>query len=53
MQIDSERHDIILEELDETHLLVHPTKVEFIKMELNRLLSKNIYNPLDEEEEEH
>ena len=53
LQIDSERHEIILEELDETHLLVHPTKVEFIKMELNRLLSKNIYNPLDEEEEEH
>ncbi|KAL3233694.1 General transcription and DNA repair factor IIH subunit TFB5 [Nakaseomyces bracarensis] len=52
VQIDTERHDIILEELDDTHLLVHPTKVEFIKFELNRLLSQNIYNPMEEEEEE-
>lgn len=50
VQIDSERHDIILEELDDTHLLVDPSKVEFIKSELNRLLSKNIYNPMEEEE---
>lgn len=50
VQIDSQGHDIILEELDDTHLLVDPSKVEFIKSELNRLLSKNIYNPMDEEE---
>lgn len=50
VQIDAERTDIILEELDDTHLLVDPSKVEFIKQELNRLLSKNIYNPMDEEE---
>lgn len=50
IQIDAERHSIILEELDDTHLFVDPTKVEFIKEELNRLLSKNIYDPLDEEE---
>ncbi|QLL34950.1 hypothetical protein HG536_0H03250 [Torulaspora globosa] len=50
MQIDAERSDIILEELDDTHLLVDPSKVEFIKRELNRLLSKNIYNPMDEDE---
>ncbi|KAG0654752.1 TFIIH complex subunit tfb5 [Monosporozyma unispora] len=50
VQIDSQRTDIILEELDDTHLLVDPSKVEFIKAELNRLLSKNIYNPMDEEE---
>ena len=42
--------DIVLEELDDTHLLVDPSKVEFVKHELNRLLSKNIYNPMDEEE---
>lgn len=50
VQIDTQRTDIILEELDDTHLLVDPSKVEFIKAELNRLLSKNIYNPMDEEE---
>ncbi|CCE89484.1 TFIIH complex subunit TFB5 TDEL_0A01520 [Torulaspora delbrueckii] len=52
IQIDAQRSDIILEELDDTHLLVDPSKVEFIKQELNRLLSKNIYNPVDEEENE-
>lgn len=50
IQLDGERSDIILEELDDTHLLVDPSKVDFIKQELNRLLSKNIYNPMDEEE---
>ena len=50
VQIDTQRTDIILEELDDTHLLVDPSKVEFIKAELNSLLSKNIYNPMDEEE---
>lgn len=50
IQIDADKSDIILEELDDTHLLIDPAKVEFIKRELNRLLSKNIYNPLDEEE---
>lgn len=50
IQIDTERQNIILEELDDRHLFVDPARVEFIKEELNRLLSKNIYNPLDEEE---
>ncbi|EDO18681.1 hypothetical protein Kpol_1055p36 [Vanderwaltozyma polyspora DSM 70294] len=50
IQMDSEHNDIILEELDDTHLLVDPTKIEYIKHELNRMLSKNIYNPMDEEE---
>lgn len=50
IQIDGQRNDIILEELDDTHLLVEPNKIEFIKQELNRLLSKNIYDPLDDEE---
>ncbi|GMM55350.1 TFIIH complex subunit [Maudiozyma humilis] len=52
VQIDAQHNDIILEELDDTHLLVDPSKVEFIKHELNRLLSKNIYNPMEEEEEQ-
>ena len=50
IQMDAEYNDIILEELDDTHLLVDPNKVEYIKHELNRLLSSNIYNPMDEEE---
>lgn len=50
VQIDSDRSDVILEELDDTHLLIDPAKVDFVKRELNRLLSKNIYNPMDEEE---
>ena len=50
VQIDSKTNDIILEELDDTHLLVDPAKVDFIKHELNRLLSKNIYNPMDDED---
>ncbi|KAL6941326.1 TFIIH complex subunit tfb5 [Hanseniaspora vineae] len=51
LQIDAKRnHDIILEELDDTHLLVDPAMTDYIKEELNRLLSKNIYNPLEEEE---
>ncbi|SCU99708.1 LANO_0F03290g1_1 [Lachancea nothofagi CBS 11611] len=51
VQIDSSKNDVILEELDDTHLLVDPAKVEFIKAELNRLMAQNIYDPLDEEEE--
>ncbi|CDO95367.1 unnamed protein product [Kluyveromyces dobzhanskii CBS 2104] len=50
LRLDADRNDIIYEELDDTHLLVDPSKVEFIKFELNRMLSENIYNPLDEEE---
>lgn len=49
IQIDSSSSGIILEELDETHLLIQHDKVNFVKYELNRLLSKNIYNPFEEE----
>ncbi|CEP63044.1 TFIIH complex subunit TFB5 LALA0_S07e01156g [Lachancea lanzarotensis] len=51
LQMDTDRNNIILEELDDTHLLVDPAKVEFIKAELNRLMSQNIYDAMDEEEE--
>ena len=51
LEIDAKRHhDIILEELDDSHLLVDPAMIDYIKEELNRLLSKNIYNPMEEEE---
>ena len=49
IQIDSSSSGIILEELDETHLLIQHDQVNFVKSELNRLLSKNIYNPFEEE----
>lgn len=52
VQMDSQRHDIVLEELDDTHLLVQPSMVQFLKTELNALLSKNVYDPFEEEEED-
>ncbi len=48
VNIDAEYKDIVIEELDDTHLLVDPAKIPFIKRELNILLSKNMYNPDDE-----
>ncbi|AET40275.1 TFIIH complex subunit TFB5 Ecym_5535 [Eremothecium cymbalariae DBVPG len=50
LQIDSGNHDIIWEELDDTHLLVDPEKVAYVKEKLNWFLSKNIYNPLEDED---
>lgn len=50
MNIDADKHDIVIQELDDTHLLIDPAKVEFVKEELNRILTANTYNPLDEEE---
>lgn len=52
VDIDSKRHDIIIEELDDTNLLVSSDKVQFIKAELDRVLAKNTYNSLEEEEKE-
>ena len=49
LQIDSTYPGIVLEELDERHLLIQHDKVTVVKNELNKLLSKNIYNPFDEE----
>ncbi|KAH3663327.1 hypothetical protein OGAPHI_005317 [Ogataea philodendri] len=46
VKIDSDTRDIVIEELDETHLLVDPSKIVYIKQELNKILSKNAYNPL-------
>lgn len=50
VNIDSDKHDIVIEELDDTHLLIDSTKVDFVKEELNRLLTANTYNPMDEED---
>lgn len=48
LQIDTNSRGIVLEELDNTHLMVKQDMVQFVKDELNRLLSKNIYDPFDE-----
>lgn len=47
VKIDAEYKDIVIEELDDTHLLVDPAKISFIKQELKQLLSKNMYNADD------
>ncbi|CDO51638.1 similar to Saccharomyces cerevisiae YDR079C-A TFB5 Component of the RNA polymerase II general transcription and DNA repair factor TFIIH [Geotrichum candidum] len=49
LNIDAKTHDIIIEELDETHLMVDENKVEYIKSELNKLLAKNTFVPEGEE----
>ncbi|CAK7893520.1 general transcription and DNA repair factor IIH subunit Tfb5p [[Candida] anglica] len=49
LKIDSARHDIVIEELDDTHLVIDQKQVQAVKNELNRLLSKNIYNPFEEQ----
>lgn len=49
LQIDSKSPGIVLDELDETHLLIKQDQVLNVKNELNKLLSKNIYNPFDEQ----
>lgn len=47
LQIDSTRRGIVLQELDNNHLMIKQDMVQFVKDELNRLLSKNIYDPID------
>ena len=50
LQIDSKSPGIVLEELDDTHLMIKQDQVQYVKNELNKLLSMNIYNPFDEEQ---
>lgn len=49
LQIDAQLRGIVLEELDETHLLIATDMIPYVKNELNKLLSKNIYNPFEED----
>ncbi|ODV68886.1 RNA polymerase II transcription factor B subunit 5 [Hyphopichia burtonii NRRL Y-1933] len=49
LQIDSKTPGIVIEELDETHLIIKQDQVQSIKNDLNKLLSKNIYDPFDEQ----
>lgn len=47
LQIDLTSRGIVLQELDSTHLMIKQEMVQFVKDELNRLLLKNIYDPMD------
>lgn len=47
LQLDLKNQGIVLEELDNTHLMIKQDMVQYVKEELNRLLSKNIYDPID------
>lgn len=49
LQIDSTRRGIVLQELDNNHLMIKQDMVQHVKDELNRLLSQNIYNPVEGE----
>lgn len=45
LTIDKANNDIIIMELDDQHLLIDGSKVDYVKSELNRLLDENTYNP--------
>ncbi|KAL6022389.1 TFIIH complex subunit tfb5 [Candidozyma auris] len=47
LQLDSKNRGIVLEELDNNHLMIKQDTVQYVKEELNRLLSQNIYDPID------
>ncbi|KAA8906449.1 hypothetical protein DIURU_001027 [Diutina rugosa] len=49
LQIDAENRGVVLEELDDTHLLIATDQIPYVKSELNKKLSKNIYNPFEED----
>lgn len=51
VKIDQDFRDIVIEELDDRHLLIDPSKLLFIKQELNKILADNSYNPFDDEEQ--
>lgn len=46
-QIDSTNRGIVLQELDNTHLMIKGEMVPFVKNELNRLLLENVYDPVN------
>lgn len=47
LNIDSQRHDIILEELDDTHLLIDTSKLDYLKSQLNQMLDQNTFDPTE------
>ncbi|ODQ77808.1 hypothetical protein BABINDRAFT_163195 [Babjeviella inositovora NRRL Y-12698] len=51
LDIDRLSQTIVIQDLDDTHLVIDSSKVQHVKNELNRLLTKNVYNPMEEEEQ--
>ncbi|ODQ64913.1 component of the RNA polymerase II general transcription and DNA repair factor [Nadsonia fulvescens var. elongata DSM 6958] len=49
LNIDSKTHDIIIEELDDTHLMIDESKVDYVKVQLNKLLAENTFQHADGE----
>lgn len=45
-QINTE-HEIIINDLDESHILIKLDCVEYVKNELNKILSKNVYTQIE------
>ncbi|GMM38768.1 hypothetical protein DASC09_061070 [Saccharomycopsis crataegensis] len=48
ISIDAIVHDILIEDLDDSTLLINPGKVEYVKNELNMILESNFFDPLTE-----
>lgn len=50
MDIDRNAASVVVEDLDDTHVVLHAAQVGYVKSELNRLLSKNVYNPMEDDD---
>lgn len=48
ISIDMRTHNIILEELDDRHLFIDESKVEYVKKELETRLAETHYDDQDE-----
>lgn len=42
LHLDS-RHNFIVEDLDDTHVFIEPSKYEFVRSEVEKILSENMY----------
>ncbi|KAK9475994.1 TFIIH subunit TTDA/Tfb5 [Lipomyces japonicus] len=48
LNIDSKAHNsIVIEDLDDDHLVISDNKVETVKQELEAQLSENTFNPIE------
>lgn len=49
VKLNSDNSGIIIEELDDRHLLIDSNRLTFLKKELNDYLSRNTFSIFDEE----
>lgn len=49
MKLNSDNAGIVIEELDDRHLLIDTSKLAYLKRELNAYLSKNTFSIFDDE----